>query len=258
MLQLFRFQSAKQLTNRLPLRNINKELDLSNKWRSFRKKTPWAPEEPASNNNVSIRVPIGQPKIGGPFVFTVLVGFEWEYLLQLWGWVSPRSLLTGFAIVQFSGSCIVTAGVLQYESLKDRAMNFKRNAFGYLQNKIQPRQGEMRSKLNQWWSGLYEGQKVFAGILFLNSLVFLAWRIPQLAPVMKTYFTASPFSCKLSWKWSKNSNNWLSILIVFSCCLLADGAVHLFTPFCTSFRNEHVRSLRIFNRYYYLYRNISR
>ena len=47
-------------------------------------------------------------------------------------------------------------------------------------------------KLNKWWNSLPEGRKTAVGIIFLNTAVFLLWRIPRMQYFMYKWFTTSP------------------------------------------------------------------
>ena len=48
--------------------------------------------------------------------------------------------------------------------------------------------------MNRIWNSLSEADRVFIPILAANVAVFLAWRVPALAPFMTRYFTANPAS----------------------------------------------------------------
>ena len=51
-----------------------------------------------------------------------------------------------------------------------------------------------RDEANRIWNSLSEADRLFAQILAANVAVFLAWRVPALAPFMTRYFTANPAS----------------------------------------------------------------
>ena len=51
-------------------------------------------------------------------------------------------------------------------------------------------------QINAWWNGLSNGQKAAVGIMGLNSLVFVMWRVPSLTRMMIGYFAASPVASK--------------------------------------------------------------
>jgi len=54
--------------------------------------------------------------------------------------------------------------------------------------------GGWRDEANRIWNSLSEADRLFAQILAANVAVFLAWRVPALAPFMTRYFTANPAS----------------------------------------------------------------
>nr|CAG4650222.1 EOG090X07NR [Sida crystallina] len=74
------------------------------------------------------------------------------------------------------------AAIWEYENLRTRALN-----------------GDWRAQLNKMWRELREGEKMFYGIFFLNTLVFGAWRIPQLKSTMVKYFCSNPFTRNVCW-----------------------------------------------------------
>jgi len=52
---------------------------------------------------------------------------------------------------------------------------------------------EIRNKINNYWNRLTIGQKTVFAIAGLNTLVFLAWRLPSAQRIMMKYFTGNPF-----------------------------------------------------------------
>ncbi|EFN80516.1 Presenilins-associated rhomboid-like protein, mitochondrial, partial [Harpegnathos saltator] len=56
-----------------------------------------------------------------------------------------------------------------------------------------------RAKMETWWRNLTEGQRVFVPILFLNTIVFLAWRVPAFQKTMVRYFCSNPASSVSCW-----------------------------------------------------------
>lgn len=58
-----------------------------------------------------------------------------------------------------------------------------RNQYPFFQQPIN------KNSIFKWWDSLRENQKVYLLILGLNLLVFAAWRIPSLEPMMMRYFT---------------------------------------------------------------------
>lgn len=55
----------------------------------------------------------------------------------------------------------------------------------------------------KWWHSLSETERLVLGIAFINTLVFCAWRVPSLAPVMHKYFACTATKSEL-WFWSLN------------------------------------------------------
>lgn len=55
-------------------------------------------------------------------------------------------------------------------------------------------QNYLFKEVKAWWSGLTEGERIFAPICALNILVFLAWRVPKFQPYMLKYFCSNPAS----------------------------------------------------------------
>lgn len=53
--------------------------------------------------------------------------------------------------------------------------------------------------MQKWWTNLTEGQKIFVPILFLNTVVFFAWRVPAWQKIMCRYFTANPAARVSCW-----------------------------------------------------------
>ncbi|KAK7484257.1 hypothetical protein BaRGS_00024506, partial [Batillaria attramentaria] len=49
-----------------------------------------------------------------------------------------------------------------------------------------------RQHMNAMWNNLSDGQKMVMGIIFLNVVVFLAWKNPHLHPVLMRYFACMP------------------------------------------------------------------
>ncbi|KAJ8970902.1 hypothetical protein NQ317_009054 [Molorchus minor] len=52
----------------------------------------------------------------------------------------------------------------------------------------------LQGRLKKWWNGLTPGERIFVPICVMNVLVFAAWRIPRLQPVMMKYFCSNPAS----------------------------------------------------------------
>nr|CAG4644030.1 EOG090X07NR [Lepidurus arcticus] len=109
---------------------------------------------------------------------------------------SGPSLIKPFLFtIGFSGSVFVGATIWQYESALKKAHLTKEKVSSWFSQQFNPtKQGELRQRLNTWWSTQTEGQKWFYAILMLNTCVFLAWRNPNWHRAMTTYFASSPQS----------------------------------------------------------------
>uniref|UniRef100_A0A8C6WGC9 Uncharacterized protein n=1 Tax=Neogobius melanostomus TaxID=47308 RepID=A0A8C6WGC9_9GOBI len=104
---------------------------------------------------------------------------------------------SGFVLTpgQFTGCAFGSAAIWQYESLKSRVQSyFDQVQTDWLEETAAQKRGDLRKDVNQWWSGLSEGQRTVTGIIALNVLVFCCWRIPALQRTMIRYFTADPAS----------------------------------------------------------------
>ncbi|XP_065840647.1 presenilin-associated rhomboid-like protein, mitochondrial [Oscarella lobularis] len=76
------------------------------------------------------------------------------------------------------------AKILEYERLKRKS-----SSFSNLHH--EPKYGRIRQKLNTWWASLSGVRKVTVGIIAMNSLVLLMWRVPSLNRIMTRWFTSS-------------------------------------------------------------------
>nr|CAG4645588.1 EOG090X07NR [Lynceus sp. MCZ IZ 141354] len=102
--------------------------------------------------------------------------------------------------VAFSGTCFAGSAIWEYENIRNRANAFKHSASDWFDRQFSwKKKGDFRSDLNKWWSSLSEGQKLFYGVLFLNTLVFLAWKVPAWQKVMMEYFCSNPLSRAVCW-----------------------------------------------------------
>ena len=68
-------------------------------------------------------------------------------------------------------------------------------------------------QLNKWWNSLPDGSKTASVIIFLNTTVFLLWKVPQMQTFMWKWFTMSPGPGRLQWyyflicsMWKENIN----------------------------------------------------
>ncbi|RNA16878.1 pyridine nucleotide-disulfide oxidoreductase domain-containing 2 [Brachionus plicatilis] len=85
----------------------------------------------------------------------------------------------------FTGACYSIAVIVNYERVRMK----KQISFGDY-----PKFSELRQKINNYWNSLPDVKKVAALIVFVNSLVFIAWRVPALQNGMRKYFLLSPAS----------------------------------------------------------------
>jgi rhomboid-like protein len=94
------------------------------------------------------------------------------------------------------GGCFVGCAIWQYESHR------RKTPFDYFRERgvadfglnRQKKAGPFREQLNAWWMGLSPGERAFIPICAANVLVWCAWRVPALRPMMVRYFTSSPTS----------------------------------------------------------------
>ncbi|XP_011145563.1 presenilins-associated rhomboid-like protein, mitochondrial isoform X2 [Harpegnathos saltator] len=99
----------------------------------------------------------------------------------------------GFTVL-FGGTSIVGAAIWEYENSRQemyRILNYYKQ--------IQINRTGWRAKMETWWRNLTEGQRVFVPILFLNTIVFLAWRVPAFQKTMVRYFCSNPASSVSCW-----------------------------------------------------------
>ncbi|CAH1781320.1 unnamed protein product, partial [Owenia fusiformis] len=82
--------------------------------------------------------------------------------------------------------------ILQYERMRSQAENYLKGAKNSADNLFR-KSGSFREHMNHYWSNLSPGKKMVAGIIGINSLVFLLWRIPAAQGLMMRYFLSSPF-----------------------------------------------------------------
>ncbi|KAG5306011.1 PARL protein, partial [Acromyrmex insinuator] len=99
----------------------------------------------------------------------------------------------GFTIM-FSGATIAGAAIWEYERIRSQTY---RLIHRYRQFRIK-RTG-WKSEMEAWWQNLTEGQKMFVPICFINTVIFLLWRVPTLQKTMVRYFCANPASSASCW-----------------------------------------------------------
>ncbi|XP_061588223.1 presenilin-associated rhomboid-like protein A, mitochondrial [Cololabis saira] len=113
--------------------------------------------------------------------------------------------------VGFTGCSFGAAAILQYEALKSRIQTAKDGEeleklmtgsqdMAYWHDWWNQLSGLQRqaillmSMLDDFWSGLTEGQKTVTGIIAINAVVLCCWRIPSMQRSMIKYFTSNPAS----------------------------------------------------------------
>lgn len=112
-------------------------------------------------------------------------------------------LLRPFVFTVFvCGSSFVGAMVWQYETLRTKAeevMKGLERSMGKLFEGVQmQKEIGFREHMNAMWNNMSDGQKMVAGIIFCNVLVFLAWKNPNLHPMLMRYFASMPGNPSLS------------------------------------------------------------
>nr|CAG4634839.1 EOG090X07NR [Alona affinis] len=102
----------------------------------------------------------------------------------------------------FSGTCFTFASIWEYEQMRTKALQFKSRAIGWAKNRqdyVNSKHGDLRNQLNAWWKSLTEEQMMFYGLLFINTLVFAAWKVPSWQKFMAAYFCSNPFARAVCW-----------------------------------------------------------
>ncbi|XP_056328620.1 presenilins-associated rhomboid-like protein, mitochondrial isoform X2 [Danio aesculapii] len=115
--------------------------------------------------------------------------------------------------VGFTGCSFGAAAILQYESVKSRVQlaieeakeekrdtlleghdtTYWHNWWNQLSN-FQKQVILFISAVDDFWSGLSEGQKTVTGIIALNTVVLCCWRVPSMQRFLVKYFTTNPAS----------------------------------------------------------------
>ncbi|XP_032674279.1 presenilins-associated rhomboid-like protein, mitochondrial [Odontomachus brunneus] len=111
------------------------------------------------------------------------------------GNIQPLKLWKHLAFaVTFSGVSMMGAAIWEYEYIRQETHKIL-HYYKYLRIHRTGWRGEIET----WWNNLTEGQRMFMPILFLNTIVFLAWRVPAWQKAMVRYFTADPSSRVSCW-----------------------------------------------------------
>lgn len=96
----------------------------------------------------------------------------------------------------FTLTCFTSAPILLYERMRQEK---NRQRITLMQTSLIPnKKSESRLELNKLWNSFGEIQKVCIGIIFVNTLVCLAWRLPQFQPILSRHFLLHPESGRLS------------------------------------------------------------
>ncbi|KAJ8960921.1 hypothetical protein NQ318_020221 [Aromia moschata] len=101
-----------------------------------------------------------------------------------------------FFTLGFSGATFVGAAIWEYENMRAHAIRMLKKPMKFFKGKADysiERSARTR-EIRNWWNGLTPGERVFVPICALNVLVFAAWRIPRLQPLMMRYFCSNPAS----------------------------------------------------------------
>ncbi|XP_056630693.1 presenilins-associated rhomboid-like protein, mitochondrial [Diorhabda sublineata] len=99
--------------------------------------------------------------------------------------------------VGFSGACFLGASIWEYENMRGHAKRMLKKPMKFFKRQVDSGYTSTNAILKElkiWWSGLTEGERVFAPICALNILVFFAWRVPRFQPTMLRYFCSNPAS----------------------------------------------------------------
>jgi len=111
-----------------------------------------------------------------------------------------RDLLKPFVFaVAVTGTSFNGAAIWQYESFRQLARQHQRRPPKAGNHGFYGKAGDFRHALNAWWNRLYAAEKLICGVIAVNVVVFVAWRIPQLSELMTKYFMASPMAKATCW-----------------------------------------------------------
>ncbi|XP_055611124.1 presenilins-associated rhomboid-like protein, mitochondrial [Uranotaenia lowii] len=121
------------------------------------------------------------------------------------GYIDPSKLWKSFVFtVAFSTGSFIGVTVWEYETIRSRAMAALRKKLST--NWFKERLRSSRQEVEQWrkdvdefWSRLTPGERIFAPICALNVLVYGLWRVPRLQPMMLRYFASNPATKAVCW-----------------------------------------------------------
>ncbi|XP_064615375.1 presenilin-associated rhomboid-like protein, mitochondrial [Liolophura sinensis] len=103
--------------------------------------------------------------------------------------VRPFLFTTAVCCGSFSGAMI-----WQYETMRYHAKKLFKGMQAQKNEAFHVRKFGFREHIGGMWNNFSNGQKMVCGIIGLNFLVFIMWRVPALAPIMERYFCSSPVS----------------------------------------------------------------
>ncbi|KAL4709169.1 hypothetical protein ACJJTC_008097 [Scirpophaga incertulas] len=110
--------------------------------------------------------------------------------LRAKGLVKPLLFAVGVSTASLAG-CVIW----EYENLRAHAHNVFKRPGSWLSSQQKKVMGQFKTEpgpIRKWWKSLRESEKVFYPILAANVLVFGAWRIKMLQPLMVKYFCSNP------------------------------------------------------------------
>lgn len=87
------------------------------------------------------------------------------------------------------GTCFIGSAIANHEYRRSRYKSLEK--WVHLQRQRINSGGkyfEIRQKINDWKNGLTTAEKVAGGTIFINFLIFCAWRSKSLRPIMTKYF----------------------------------------------------------------------
>ncbi|KAK2713568.1 hypothetical protein QYM36_009446 [Artemia franciscana] len=87
----------------------------------------------------------------------------------------------------------IGATLWQYEDLRSSGkLIFQANRESLAEWIGRQKRGRFREEVHQWWNSVPANEKVFYPILFLNAVVFLAWKVKRWHIPMTEWFCANP------------------------------------------------------------------
>mgnify|MGYP006952293876 FL=1 len=88
-----------------------------------------------------------------------------------------------FIIFKFSSASFAGTAIWQYENIRKKAFLLLQK--NWITDKLvvyRQKKYKWRQEFNKLWNRLTEGEKLFVPICFINSLVFLAWKVKKFQP----------------------------------------------------------------------------